>query len=121
VLIGIHALPGVTRGTTRSVGRNPMTLPHAAGLRSEPPVSLPSAVATMRHASATAAPPLDPPALRERPHGLRVAPYTWLKVCDPAPNSGALVLPTATAPAAFIRATSRQSAAGRYPAKSGDP
>ena len=121
MLIGIHALPGLTRGTTRTVGRNPTTLPHAAGLRSEPPVSLPSAVATMRQASATAAPPLDPPALRPRPHGLRVTPYTWLKVCEPAPNSGVLVLPTATAPAAFMRATSNESAAGRCPANSGDP
>src|SRR5687768_7751239 len=71
VLIGIQALPGLTRGTTPTVGRNPTTLPHAAGLRSEPPVSLPSAVATMRQASATAAPPLDPPALHPTLHGLR--------------------------------------------------
>ncbi len=40
----------------------------------QPPVSLPSAVATMRQARATAAPPLDPPALRPSPHGLRVTP-----------------------------------------------
>ncbi len=121
MLIGIHALPGLTRGTTPTLGRNPTTLPHAAGLRSEPPVSLPSAVATMRQASATAAPPLDPPALHPRLHGFRVTPYTSLNVCEPAPNSGEFVLPTATAPAAFIRATSRQSAAGRCPANSGDP
>ena len=73
-LIGIQALPGPTDGTTRTVGRNPTTLFHAAGLRSEPPVSLPSAVATMRQASATAAPPLDPPAVRSSRHGLRVTP-----------------------------------------------
>ena len=59
-------------GTTRIDGRKPITLFHAAGLRSDPPVSLPSAVATIRHASATAAPPLDPPADRSVPHGFRV-------------------------------------------------
>ncbi len=121
VLIGIHALPGATLGTTRTVGRKPTTLFHAAGLRSEPPVSLPSAVATMRQARATAAPPLDPPAVRPSPHGFCVTPWTLLNVCEPAPNSGVFVFPTATAPAAFMRATSRQSAAGRWPANSGDP
>ena len=74
MLSGIHALPGPTRGTTRIDGRNPITLFHAAGLRSEPPVSLPSAVATIRQASATAAPPLDPPADRSVPHGFSVVP-----------------------------------------------
>ena len=74
-------------------------------------MSLPSAVATIRQASATAAPPLDPPALRSSPHGLRVTPYTSLNVCEPAPNSGVFVLPTATAPAAFMRAD--EQAVGR--------
>ena len=49
---GDQALPGPTRGTARAVGRRPTTPFHAAGLRSEPPMSLPSAVATMRQASA---------------------------------------------------------------------
>ena len=74
VLIGIQALPALTFGTRRTVGRKPTTLFHAAGLRNDPPVSLPSAVATIRHASATAAPPLEPPAERSSPHGLRVTP-----------------------------------------------
>ena len=113
VLIGIHALPGLTFGTRRTVGRKPTTLFHAAGLRSDPPVSLPSAVATIRHARAAAAPPLEPPAERSSPHGLRVTPYTRLNVCEPAPNSGEFVLPTATAPAAAMRATSSESTFGR--------
>ena len=41
--------------------RKPKTLFQAAGLRSEPPMSLPSATGSMSSASATAAPPLDPP------------------------------------------------------------
>ena len=51
------ALPGTRPGD----GRRPTTLQNAAGLRSEPPMSLPSAIGTMPHASATAAPPLLPP------------------------------------------------------------
>ena len=42
-------------------GRNPTTLQNAAGLRSDPPVSEPVATGTMPQASATAAPPEDPP------------------------------------------------------------
>jgi hypothetical protein len=37
---------------------------HAAGLRSDPPRSLPSATASIRVERLTAAPPLLPPALR---------------------------------------------------------
>ena len=48
-------------GTRPGDGRNPTTLQNAAGLRSDPPVSLPSAIGTMPHANATAAPPLLPP------------------------------------------------------------
>ena len=35
-----------------------------------------------------------------RSYGLSVAPKTGLKVCEPAPNSGVLVLPMVIAPAA---------------------
>ena len=48
-------------GTRPGDGRMPTTLQNAAGLRSDPPVSLPSAIGTMPQASATAAPPLLPP------------------------------------------------------------
>ena len=57
----------------------------------------------MPAASATAAPPLEPPHVRARFQGLRVAPKTALNVFPPAPNSGVLVLPTMMAPAAFRR------------------
>ena len=49
-------------GTRPGVGRRPTTLQNAAGLRSEPPMSLPSASGTNPAASAAAAPPEDPPA-----------------------------------------------------------
>ncbi len=75
----------------------------------------------MRAASAAAAPPLLPPALRLRSYGLRVAPNTGLTVCEPAPNSGVFVLPRLIAPAADIRSTCSASKSGTLSANSGDP
>src|SRR6185295_16090290 len=48
-------------GTRPMEGRKPTTLQNAAGLRSEPPVSEPVATGTSPQASATAAPPEEPP------------------------------------------------------------
>ncbi len=53
-------------GTRPTLGRSPTTLLKDAGLRREPPMSLPSARGTIPLASAAAAPPLDPPADRVR-------------------------------------------------------
>ena len=49
-------------GTNPTDGRNPMTPQNAAGMRSDPPRSVPSASAIMPVASAAAPPPVDPPA-----------------------------------------------------------
>ena len=43
---------------------------------------------------------------------MRVGPKTSLKVCEPAPNSGVLVLPITTAPAARRRVTISASRLG---------
>ena len=48
-------------GTRPGDGRRPTTLQKLAGLRSDPPMSLPSASGTIPQAKATAAPPLLPP------------------------------------------------------------
>src|SRR2546421_219512 len=48
-------------GTRPGEGRNPTTLQKFAGFLSDPPRSLPSAIGSIRQASDTAAPPLDPP------------------------------------------------------------
>jgi hypothetical protein len=56
-----HANPALGFGTRPTEGRNPTMFENAAGFRREPPVSLPSATGTMPHASATDAPPEDPP------------------------------------------------------------
>ena len=106
-----------SRGSgSSSVGRNPTTLQKLAGLRSDPPRSLPSAIGTIPVARAAAAPPDEPPALRDGSCGLRVGPKTGLNVCEPAPNSGVLVLPTSTVPAARSRATNGSSTSGTWSA-----
>src|SRR5215472_1874784 len=104
-----HASGAGQTGTLPGEGRKPTTLQKLAGLRSDPPMSLPSAMGSILHASATAAPPLLPPQVLVTSYGLRVAPNTSLKVCDPAPNSGVFVLPTAMPPARLTRSTSSES------------
>src|ERR1700684_2240790 len=74
--------------TRPMLGLKPTTPQKLAGLRSEPPMSEPCASQAVPVASATAAPPDEPAAERDRSHGLRVAPNTSLKVLAPAPNSG---------------------------------
>ena len=43
-------------------------------MRIEPPPSVPSAIGSMPSATAAAAPPEEPPALRDVSNGLRVGP-----------------------------------------------
>src|SRR3954464_9750047 len=70
------------------LGRIPTMPQKLAGLRSEPPMSVPCASHAVPVASAAAAPPEEPAAERDNSQGLRVAPNTSLKVLAPAPNSG---------------------------------
>src|SRR5271169_4013437 len=56
-----HANDAFGLGTRPMDGRKPTTLQNAAGLRSDPPVSEPLATGASPQASATAAPPDDPP------------------------------------------------------------
>src|SRR5712691_8918039 len=67
-----------TLGTRPGEGRNPTTEQKLAGLRREPPRSVPSARGSIPQASATAAPPLEPPQVLDKSHGLRAAPKTGL-------------------------------------------
>jgi hypothetical protein len=77
----------------------------AAGWRTEPPVSVPSAPRHSPAATAAALPPLDPPGTRSRSQGLWVGKKAEFSVEEPMANSSVLVLPRMTAPAAFSRAT----------------
>src|SRR5665213_4122130 len=69
-------------GTRPDEGRKPTTLQNAAGLRSEPPVSVPLTTGANPQANETAAPPEEPPHVFVRSYGLRVAPKTLLNVCE---------------------------------------
>src|SRR5262245_45876979 len=101
-------------GMRPGVVRKPTTPLKAAGTRSDPPRSEPCAIDPMPVATATAAPPLEPPHVSAEFHGFRVAPNTTLNVFPPAPNSGELVLPTTMAPAALRRCTKRSSSLGTW-------
>ena len=85
------------------VGFSPTRPLHAAGIRIEPPPSLPCASGTMPPATAAAAPPLEPPGVRSVSHGLRAGPKRRGSVTGRIPNSGMFVLPTSTKPASRMR------------------
>ena len=108
-------------GTRPWLGRNPNTLFQPAGLRRLPMKSLPSATGSMRVANATAAPPLLPPADLLVSKALSVVPNTSLKVCEPRPNSGVLVLPITMQPEPFIRCTIKLSSPGTESRSKGEP
>ena len=61
-------------GIVPAEGLNPTRPQHAAGIRIEPAPSLAVARPTMPAATAAAEPPEEPPGVRQRSQGLRVAP-----------------------------------------------
>ena len=81
----------------------PTTPQNAAGMRIDPPASEPSAMGTAPAATVAAEPELDPPGFRERSRGFRVMPVSGELPVPFQPNSGMVVLPTITAPAAKTR------------------
>ena len=81
-------------------------------MRIEPPPSLPCAAGDMPAATATAAPPLDPPGVRAVFHGFRQAPFSSDSVTAVMPSSGVFVLPRTTKPASFSRRTTATSKSG---------
>ena len=76
-----------------------------AGIRTEPPPSVPRLSGPAPSATAAALPPLEPPAVRAGSYGLPVTPCRGLSVTPFQPNSGVVVLPTNTAPDSRSRAT----------------
>ena len=93
----------------------PCTPQKAAGWRTEPPVSLPSATGTRPAATTAALPPELPPGTRSVSRGLSVGPKMELSVVLPIANSSMFVLPTRTAPASFIFLTAVASYCGTQP------
>src|SRR5262252_3649475 len=81
---------------------------YAAGIRIEPPVSVPSASAHAPAATSAADPPEDPPEVRAGSLGLRVSPTSgW---ANPAAYSRHWLVTKTSAPAARSRATTAASA-----------
>src|SRR4051812_16030764 len=93
------------RLTRPYVGFTPTTPQKAAGWRTEPPVSEPSAIEAMPDATATAEPPDEPPGTRSGAIGFFVGPYALCSVDEPIANSSMFVLPKGIAPAARSRFT----------------
>src|SRR4029453_7892715 len=75
-----------------------------AGIRIDPPPSVPMASGPSPAATAALAPPLEPPGVRSVFQGFRVTPNTRLWVAPIQPNVGVFVLPSWMPPAAFMRA-----------------
>ncbi len=96
--IGVQPMARRSTATMPGEGRKPTMPQNEAGLRRLPPVSEPVQTGSMSVASAAAEPPEEPPALSIGLKGLPVAPQTGLRLFEPAPNSGTLVLPTTMAP-----------------------
>ncbi len=84
-------------------GLSPTSPQQAAGIRIEPPPSLPCATGTIPAATAAAEPPEEPPGVRSRSQGLRVGPKMRASVVGRIPYSGSVVEPTITNPASRRR------------------
>src|SRR5690606_39696460 len=111
--------PGVSRvvdsprisevGQRPVLGRNPAIPQCAAGIDTEPPVSVPSAIGTAPEATAAALPPEEPPAENPGWLGIRAAPNAAFSEVMPKASSCMFVVPTTTAPARRSSATTGAS------------
>ena len=103
------------------VGFSPTRPQHEAGIRIEPPPSLPWASGSIPDATAAAAPPLEPPGVRFVSQGLRTGPKRRDSDTGRIPNSGMLVLPTITKPASRSRRTRKASWPGTKSPNTSEP
>src|SRR5690606_5385505 len=107
--------------TTPRLGLKPTTPQIEAGMRIEPPPSLPWAAATSPAATAAAAPPLEPPAVHPGRHGLRVGGPSAVSQYREQPNSLVAVLPRLMVPAARKAATTSSSYSGTKSVNASEP
>ena len=96
-------------GTRARVGFRPKQPVKAAGMRIEPPPSVPSCKAPMPSTAEATAPAEDPPVVMRVSQGLRVKPVSGLSLVAFQPYSGIAVLPSTTAPCSLSRATAGAS------------
>ena len=87
-------------GTRPKLGFSPTTPHQAAGMRIDPPASVPTCSGPKHAAAAAPAPADEPPDVSAGFHGLRVMPCSGQSPGDFQPYSVVVVLPTMTAPAA---------------------
>src|SRR4029453_18980341 len=92
-------------GTRPNVGFRPTSPQKLAGMRIEPAPSEPIASGPSPAATATAPPPVEPPADRGTAKGVGASPNRGLSVQPRHANSGRLVRPTKIAPVARKPAT----------------
>src|SRR5580692_4460819 len=102
-------------------GLIPTTPQQLEGIRIEPPPSDPSANGHRQAATAAAEPPLEPPAVLTRSHGLCVGGKSPNAVVARLPNSGVLVLPSNTPPASRRRRATAASSFGTYFSRRREP
>ncbi|MNT08205.1 hypothetical protein D3C72_1429400 [compost metagenome] len=102
---------------------SPVTPFRAAGIRTEPPVSEPSAAGASPAATATPDPLDEPPGTRccRRSQGLRGVPMTGFVPQPPNANSTMWVLPNITMPASSRRATAVDVTPLRRSRQASDP
>ncbi len=113
----VKSPPQISPATGDSVtlpreGLRPTTPQHEAGMRTDPPPSLPSASGPSPVATCAAAPPLEPPVVCSRFHGFRAGGQRPPSVVGLPPYSGVAVLPSKTPPARRSRTTISASAGG---------
>ena len=108
-------------GTSPKLGLCPNTPQNEAGIRIEPPMSVPISNEVSPAATAAAAPPDDPPGTRSAFHGFTVVPNIGLKAWTSPDQRGRFVLPNTIAPAAFSAATVGASCCGTCSASSVAP
>src|SRR5690606_41172930 len=108
------------RLTRPELGFTPTTPPKAAGWRTEPPVSDPSATRTAPLATSAAEPPDDPPGTRVASNGWRTRPKAECSVEEPMANSSMLVLHATMAPAARSRSITVALQGDMYPSSMRD-
>ncbi len=113
--------PYMNEGTTPADGLSDAMPQHVAGLRNDPPMSLPSPIGDIPDARAEPSPPEEPPAVRDASHGLRVRPCSDESVWTRSAMSGQLVRPIGIAPAAFMRSTTGASTGEIASANAGTP
>src|SRR5205085_5300423 len=106
-----HSVIAPDRGTRPNVGRSPVTPQRIAGLTILPPVSLPIENPTRDAAVAAPGPALDPDAPSSSSHGFIVWPPNQMSFSASAPR---LNFAINTAPAAFNRRTTVESAGTRF-------